>query len=274
MDILTLNNINFSYKNSKNESVFSLKKIDFSICAGEFVSILGSNGSGKSTLLKIIASIIKPQTGNYLINGKLKELYSNNQIAKTIAYVPQLFYSVYPFSVYEIVMMGRTPYLNRFGYEKDEDKHIVLETLKKVGISHLKNKGINEVSGGEAQRAFIARALVQKPKVILLDEPNSHLDIKNEIYIFKLLDELRISENLSIIIITHHLNLANMFSSRIVLMKNGEILFDGNPNIVLTKQNLVNTFSLSNDVLVKFNDFDKTINLIPNLSINNEYNAN
>lgn len=271
MDILTLNNINFSYKNSKNESVFSLKEIDFSICAGEFVSILGSNGSGKSTLLKLIASIMTPQSGKYLINGKLKEIYTNNQISKIIAYVPQLFYSVYPFSVYEIVMMGRTPYLNRFGYEKDEDKQIVLNTLEKVGIYHLRNKGIKEVSGGEAQRAFIARALVQKPKVILLDEPNSHLDIKNEIYIFKLLDELRISENLSIIIITHHLNLANMFSSRVILMKDGQIIHNGIPNYVLSKENLIRAFSLNNDVLVKFNDYDKTINLIPNmnLSMNN-----
>lgn len=266
MNILTLNNINFSYTNAKKESVFSLKNIDFSICAGEFVSILGSNGSGKSTLLKLIACIKKPNSGEYMISGKFKELYSNSEISKIIAYVPQLFYSVYPFSVYEIVMMGRTPYLNKFGYEKIEDKQIVLETLEKVGIYHLRNKGINEVSGGEAQRAFIARALVQKPKVILLDEPNSHLDIKNEIYIFKLLEELRIKEDLSIIIITHHLNLANMFSSRVVLMKNGTILLEGTPDIVLTKENLINTFSLNDEVAVKFNELDKTINLIPNMS--------
>lgn len=267
MNILTLNNINFSYTNSKNKSVFSLKEIDFSIGAGEFVSILGSNGSGKSTLLKLIACIIKPQSGEYNLNNKSIEYFTNNQISKTIAYVPQLFYSVYPFSVYEIVMMGRTPYLNRFGYEKDEDKQIVLDTLDKVGILHLMNKGINEVSGGEAQRAFIARALVQKPKVILLDEPNSHLDIKNEIYIFKLLEELRQTEDLSIIIITHHLNLANMYSSRIALMKSGKIILDGMPEVVLTKENLVKAFSLNDDVLVKFNESDKTINLIPNLTM-------
>ncbi|MFH0735823.1 MAG: ABC transporter ATP-binding protein [bacterium] len=263
MKILDIKNINFSYYSKKKEEVFSLSGINFSIIEKEFISILGANGSGKSTLLKIIAGILKQNEGTIFINEKDKKLYSINQLAKIIAYVPQLFFSVYPFSVYEIVMMGRTPYLNMFGYENKNDKEIVLEMLNKVGIYHLRNKGINEVSGGEAQRAYIARALVQKPKIILLDEPNSHLDIKNEIYLFGLLDSLRINENLSIVIITHHLNLANYYSTRVVLFKDGKIIMDGKPDSVLIDENLINTFSLDNSVQVKKNIKDKTINLLP-----------
>ncbi len=265
MNILELNNINFSYYSKNKEKLFSLSEVDFSIIEKEFISILGANGSGKSTLLKIIAGILKQNSGSILINGKKRNSFSINELAKIIAYVPQLFFSVYPFSVYEIVMMGRTPYLNLFGYEKKTDKEIVLEMLNKVGIYHLRNKGINEVSGGEAQRAYIARALVQKPKIILLDEPNSHLDIKNEIYLFGLLDNLRLNENLSVVIITHHLNLANYYSTRVVLFKDGKIINDGKPDSVLIDENLINVFSLDNSVSVKQNLNDKTINLLPSL---------
>src|SRR5690606_22832745 len=125
-----------------------------------------------------------------LFEGKDYKTFSRKELAKRISFVPQKYYSVYPFSIFEIVAMGRTPYLNLLGFEKDDDIKKINNVLDLVGISHLKNKSINSVSGGEAQRAFIARALVQEPDLILLDEPNAHLDLEHQISIFDLLKSL------------------------------------------------------------------------------------
>ncbi len=260
MNIISIKNINFNY-GKKND--FSLNNISLDIGNNEFISILGANGSGKSTLIKIAAGLIKPCSGTIkLYNNDLKN-YKRNEIAKLIAYVPQLYYSVYPYTVFEIVMMGRNPHLGVFGYENKEDIELVNDILEKVGIYNYRNKSINEISGGEAQRAYIARALVQNAKIILLDEPNSHLDIKNEISLFKLLASLREKDNISIAIITHHLNLANFYSDNILILKRGEVLSYGKPEKILTKQMIINCFELSEDVNVLLNSENNTINLMP-----------
>ena len=249
MSLIELQNINFSYSNNLPEYNFRLENINLVINSGEFITILGPNGSGKSTLLKIINGLLKPRSGKITFNGKPFSASSRKELARKIAFVPQNPYSIYPFSVYEIVMMGRTPYLNLWGFEKSEDKEKVNEALNIVGITHLKNKGVNEISGGEAQRTFIARALVQEPDVLLLDEPNSHLDLEHQIAIFNLLQKLNLERNLTLLMVSHDLNLAGCYGSRAVLMKAGKVFMDDNKENILTQENIKSVFKVNAKVL-------------------------
>lgn len=248
MNLIQVKNIDFSY--SKNpESTFFLNDISLSIKAGEFITILGPNGSGKSTLLKLLGGSLYPNNGDILLKEKSYSDFAPKELAKNIAFVPQFNYSVFPFSVNEIVMMGRTPYLNLLGYENKEDIEIVDEALEIVGISDLKNKGIHEISGGESQRAFIARALAQKPKIILLDEPSAHLDIKHQISIFNILKERNEQEGLTIVSVSHDLNLTGHYSHRTLLMQEGTVLFDDRTSNILTEENIKKVFDVKASVV-------------------------
>ncbi len=243
MSFLELSDLNFAYVDPKNTVTFRLKNINLSINKGEFITILGPNGSGKSTLLKIIAGLISPLEGSYSLAGKKISGYSDKERAGVIAYVPQKTISVFPFSVYEIVMMGRTPYLGFSGFESEGDIKAVDEALKTVEMYELRFKGINEISGGEAQRAFLARALAQEPELLLLDEANAHLDIHHQISIFDLIKKLNIDLNLTVISVSHDLNLAAQYGRRTLLMDDGKILLDDSPEAILTEQEYSQCFS-------------------------------
>ncbi|MCX6149254.1 MAG: ABC transporter ATP-binding protein [Ignavibacteriales bacterium] len=263
MSILSIENVYFNYgANEKDHSKFFLSDINLTFEKGEFVSLLGPNGSGKSTLFKIISGVLKTKKGRLVLDGKDYKLLSKKNLAKTIGFVPQASISVFPFSVYEIVMMGRTPYLNLVGYETDEDIAIVESALKLVEISHLKNQGINEVSGGEAQLAYIARAIVQEPEIILLDEPNAHLDIKHQISIFNLIKKLNKEKNLTVISVSHDLNLAGFYSDRIIFIKDGKIFKDASTNQILNKENIKSVFEVESFVSLHpdLNKLNITIN--------------
>ena len=257
MLLIKLNSVHFSYNRNRPNSGFSLNNINIGIEKGEFVTILGPNGSGKSTLLKIMSGLLLPKSGSIYLKNNAYSNYTHKELARIIAFVPQTTISIFPFSVYEIVMMGRTPYLNFTGYEKTEDRKIVDEALEVVGISHLKYKGINEVSGGEAQRAFIARALAQKPEIILLDEPNAHLDIKHQISIFNLLKRLNEDKKLTVVSVSHDLNLAGNYGKRTILMNRGEIFKDSDKFDVLTEENIKKIFDVQSRI-----NIDKKMNFI------------
>ncbi|MCU7494506.1 MAG: ABC transporter ATP-binding protein [Ignavibacteria bacterium] len=251
MPLLELKNICFSYNSSsKDEPDFQLHDIHLTINNGEFISVLGPNGSGKSTLMKVISGLLKYSQGTISLEGKDYRSISRKALARAVAFVPQSSLTIFPFSVYEIVMMGRTPYLNMFGYEKKEDCDLVNEAIEMVDIAHLKNKGINEVSGGEAQRAFIARAIVQQPRLILLDEPDSHLDIKHQLSIFNLIRSLNEKKGLTVVTVSHDLNLAGSYSSRVVLMKDGRIVEDDRTAKILTKENIFKVFEVNSDIVI------------------------
>lgn len=261
MSAIKLNNLSFAYSQQKNGEGFELSITGFAVPAGEFISILGPNGCGKSTLLRLIAGLLNPANGTIEVFGTRHGRDNINDYAKLISYVPQMSYSVFPFSVYEIVMMGRTPYLNMLGFEKEEDVKAVNEALSKLEIEHLAKKGINEISGGEAQRVFIARALAQDAKVILLDEPNSHLDIEHQIAIFELLKSINIEKEKTILTVSHDLNLVGIYSNRVVIMEKGSIVFDGDKKSILTKENIKNSFRVEADVI---NGIDNSLNVLIN----------
>lgn len=247
MSVIKLENIGFTYPRGDNVNP-ALRRIDLKIENGESITILGPNGSGKSTLLKIISGVLNPSEGKVYLDNKNYNGYSRKELAQKIAYVSQNNFSIFPFSVFEIVMMGRSPYMGMLGYENESDAAKVNEALDTVEISNLKNKGINEISGGEAQRAFIARALVQEPEVILLDEPNAHLDIKHQISIFNLIRNLNTEKNITVVTVSHDLNLAGHFSKRAILMKNGSLYADDKVENILTEKNIKDVFGVNSSV--------------------------
>lgn len=263
MPIINLNNVSFSYLNGNTP--FNFENINITVGKGDFLTIMGPNGSGKSTLLNLISGIYLPETGEITLENIPLNRFTKKQIARKIAFVPQTTYSAFPFSVYEIVMMGRTPYLNLFGLENNDDHNKVIEALRIMEIENLKNKGINEVSGGEAQRAFIARALAQDTEIILLDEPNAHLDLQHQLSIFNLLCRLNLEKNLTIIMVSHDLILSGFYSTRTILMREGKIFKDGLTREVLNEENIQQTFGVN--ASVKYSEkFDNVI-----ISINPEH---
>jgi len=243
-DLFLLENVEFTYPGSN----FSLKEINLKISKGEFITILGPNGSGKTTLLKLLSSAEKPTAGKILLKGRLLIDYSRNNLAKIISIVTQFNNITFPVSVFDFVSLGRSPHLNYLGYQNSRDVKIVNESLEKVELLKIANWPITKISGGEFQRALIARALAQEPEIILLDEATAHLDIKHQIEIFKLLENLNNDDRLTIIFVSHNLNLPEFFSKRFLLISNGKIFKDGSPDVAFTPANLKEIFDV--DLLI------------------------
>lgn len=227
MNSISAKNI-FFYFNKYSRKIFCLNDISFDVSERDFISILGPNGSGKTTLVKILVQLIKQKKGELFLYNQNFNKFPIKEFYKNVSFVPQSFNCIFPFTVFEIILMGRTPYFNKLGFENEKDIKIVLEIMEQLEITPLKDKSINEISGGELQRVIIARAIVQETNILILDEPNSHLDIKHQIFIFDLLKELN-NKGKTIIIISHDLTLSMIYSNRIIYLKGGNILFDGIP---------------------------------------------
>lgn len=210
-----------------------LKGLTFSIDPGDFIGIIGPNGSGKSTLLRTATKVLKPFKGEiYLEKEKLKDV-SLKEMARLVAVVPQDTLFMFPFKVLDVVLMGRIPYISRLGFESREDLKIAFEALEYVDAIHLRDRFIDELSGGERQRVIIARALAQKPRILFLDEPTTHLDISHQIEIFSLLKNLNRESGLTVVAILHDLNLASLYCDELILLSEGKIRKHGTPNEVL-----------------------------------------
>jgi iron complex transport system ATP-binding protein len=222
-----------------------LKNINLSIDKGDFISIIGPNGSGKSTLLRNISSVLKPTKGIIKIDGKELKNYNTKELARKLAFVPQDTSIVYDFSVFDIVLMGRSPYLGRFEREKKKDFEITKEALIMTDTFQFQDRSITEISGGERQRVIVARALAQEPEILLLDEPTSHLDINHQIEILHLLKRLNKEKGMTIIVVIHDINLASRFSNKVILMKSGQILSKGTPEQVITKENIKEAYGIN-----------------------------
>ncbi len=194
-----------------------LRDVSFDVPSGDFLSLLGPNGSGKSTLLKLLNRILLPEEGTILLGDRPLNTLRRSEIARTVAYVPQDGLWVFPFTVLEVVLMGRSPFIGRFGFEGANDIELAHAVMNLVDIDHLAMKPITALSGGERQRVLIARALCQRPRILLLDEPNAHLDIAHQIDIFQILRREH-EKGLTILSVSHDLNLAATFSRRIMLL--------------------------------------------------------
>ncbi len=215
-----------------------LNGVEFIVERGGLLGILGPNGSGKTTLLKAISRTLKPHLGRVLLDDQ--DIYRINsiEVARQMAVVPQESHFDFPFTAREIVMMGRTPHLGRFQSESRHDWRVVEQALAFTNSSHLAERRITELSGGEKQRIAIARALAQEPEVLLLDEPTAFLDINHQTEILTIIRRLNKDYNLTVIMVLHDLNLASEYCDQIILLEEGQIYALGSPEEIITSTNI------------------------------------
>jgi len=215
-----------------------LRDISFQVGKGEFVGLIGPNGSGKTTLLKILYRLLSPQEGEILFEGVPLKKMNRRDIAKRIAVVAQEAYSLFPFKVMEIVLMGRSPYLGHLMFERERDLEIARKAMEWTEVLPIFERSMDELSGGERKRVFIARALAQEPEVILLDEPTANLDIHHQIEFLNLILTLNRERGLTIIMASHDLNITSEFCDRLILVHRGGIYKTGIPEEVVTQENI------------------------------------
>ena len=249
---------------------FVLKNLSLCIQRGDFFIIIGPNGSGKTTLMKAIAGLLKPKQGNLKILGLPIESYSRKILAKTVAFVPQMTTLDFPFTVTEVVLMGRSPHLGILGLEHEKDLEIAHQAISFTGVEHLADRKIDQLSGGEKQRVFIARAICQEPQIILLDEPTASLDLAHQIRTMDLMEQLKKEKKITVVMVSHDVNLAAMYSEKLLLLKDGEIASLGFPKEVLTYQKLEEVYGCK--LLVDKSDIGNfpRITLIPRKFINSD----
>ncbi|HOP09722.1 MAG TPA: heme ABC transporter ATP-binding protein, partial [Candidatus Methanofastidiosa archaeon] len=253
---LSIDDIRFGYNDKE-----ILNKIGFTSHHGEMLALLGPNGSGKTTLLKLLSKILCPESGVIRLGETDINEIPQKELAKEMAVIPQSFDTTFSFTAYEIVMMGRTPYVPRFGSEKENDFDVVERAMKRTDTWHLKDSLFFNLSGGEKQRVIIARALAQEPHILLLDEPTSSLDINHQLEILSTVRSLVKEENMLVIAAFHDLNMAAKYFDRIVLLHKGSIFAQGTPEEVLTEDNIREVYGV--DTIVKRNPLTDTLYVLP-----------
>ena len=231
--MIEVNAISFRYHKD-----WVLQDISFRVEKGEFVGVIGPNGSGKTTLLKILYRLLTPQKGEILFNLAPMKRMDRADIAKRIAVVAQETQLLFPFSVLETVLMGRSPYLGHLTFEGQKDLEISKKAMEWTKILPFSERPMDELSGGERKRVFIARALAQEPEVILLDEPTANLDIHHQIDFLDLILTLNRERGLTIFMASHDMNIASEFCDRLILLQGGRIFKMGSPGEVITKENI------------------------------------
>ncbi len=214
----------------------ALQNVSFDVQPGEVLSIVGPNGSGKSTLIKCIAQIMKPTSGCIYVDGRDVSKIDLNEVAKLIGYVPQNFHYLFYSTVMETVLLGRKPHIKWRIAQSDLD--IVQNSLDDMNISDKADKFMDELSGGEKQKVYIARTLAQQPQLYLLDEPTSNLDLKHQIEVLEITKRLTKSQGASMIVALHDLNLAMKYSDKVAMLEKGKLYAYGKPEDVLTVDNI------------------------------------
>jgi len=202
---------------------------DLALRDGEIVAIVGPNGAGKSTLLRVLAGLIAPRAGSVSLDGRDVRTFDRRALARRVAVVPQVFETLFPFTVREIVMLGRTARLPLLGRRSPDDVAAVQRALTVFGIADLAERRIDEISGGERQRAVLAMALAQGGDVLLLDEPTAHLDPAHQLTTLALLRDLARARGLAIVAALHDLNLAATVATRVVVLERGVVVADAPP---------------------------------------------
>ena len=220
----------------------------FDMDAGEFMCIIGANGCGKTTLLKTILGLLPPMGGAAFLQGRDIAAMSDRDRAKEIAYIPQAHTPPFPFSVADVVLMGRTPHIGRFSSVAHEDKRIVWEALETLGIENLADRTYTKLSGGQRQLVLIARALAQQPKLIVMDEPTASLDFGNQQTVLSRMRELS-SAGVSVLMVTHDPHHAIYCADSVVVIDAGHVVEKGSPEEVITKSRLEEVYSTPLDIL-------------------------
>ncbi len=249
---LKVKDVEFSYG-----SVHVLKDVCIELSKSEILGVVGPNGAGKSTLIRCIDRILKPQRGSILLDGRdIKEMHLM-ELARRMGYIPQSTSQIFPATVFDTVLMGRRPHLGWRSSEKDTE--MVLEMLQMLNIEEFAMRDINELSGGQQQKVFIARALTQEPEILLLDEPTSNLDIRHQLEVMDIIKDIVREKQISAIMAIHDLNLASRYAGRIIMMNGGKIFAAGNPASVLTPENIKHVYGVE----VEVNNHDERPYIVP-----------
>jgi cobalamin transport system ATP-binding protein len=234
--------------------------VSLTLGAGEMLGVIGPNGSGKSTLLRLLSGVLRPERGEVRVLGRPLSEFSQRDIGRTIAVVPQDTVIEFPFSVTEVVLMGRAPHLGGFAFEGDRDLEVARAAMRRTGVLELADRSIHELSGGERQRVILARALAQEAPLLLLDEPGAFLDIRHEVEIYDLLRDLQ-QEGRTIVSVLHDLNLAALYCDRVMLLKSGRVVKTGPPDQVITYALLTEVYET--EVYVDVNAVTGAVNVLP-----------
>ncbi len=225
-----------------------LDEISFTIISGQIVAILGKNGAGKTTLIKCLNRVQAPQNGKVEICSKDISRQSLIELSKSVSYVPQSVRASFPMDVFDVLLLGRRPHISWM--TSSEDLEAVSETLRKFGLEDLAFRRFDRLSGGERQRVIIAKAVVQNPRVYLLDEPTSDLDLQHQLLVMEAVTDIvrNSGGSKSVIFAIHDINIAARFSDRVILLHEGRILADGTPSEVITRSNIATVFGVDSEI--------------------------
>lgn len=224
-----------------------LKNVGLELPTNKMITFIGPNGAGKSTLISVICRLMKKDSGSIIIDGKPIEKWDSIALAKQISILSQSNHMNVRLTVKDLVSFGRYPHSR--GKQTHEDKKIIDDAINYMGISHLQNRFLDELSGGERQMAFIAMTIAQDAKYIVLDEPLNNLDMNHSVKIMKILKELVEKKGKTVLIVIHDINFVTNYADYIVAMKNGEILYHGDAHDVIVKSKLKDIYDLDIDVL-------------------------
>lgn len=240
MGLLSWQQVSFAY-----DGRFEINQVDFDLKPGDFTLLFGPNGAGKTTLFKLGCGFLKPAHGQISLDGKAIETWKQMDIAKKVAYLEQEVQYIFPFTVEEVVLLGRFPHTAHQFWDRKEDLEIVAWAMEMTGTLRFAKRSIFQLSGGERRKVEIARALCQQPELLLLDEPTPFLDVKQKIDFFEILARMNQKEGIAIGLISHEISLAKPFVKKAVFMRDGRVLETGAPDQMLTDSRVRKLFGLT-----------------------------
>ncbi len=227
----------------------ALKNVSFNLPTGQILAVIGPNGAGKSTLIRTLSGGLRPQSGCMQLDGQDLTRFSIGERARHIAVVPQAAQLPPAFTAWEMVLLGRTPYLNWLGQTSAKDQELARRAMSRTDTLELVDRLVGELSGGEQQRLMLARALTQSAPLLLMDEPTAHLDLQYQLNLLQLIRSLVQQDGLTVLIVMHDLNLVARFADRVILLLNGELKAEGDPQTVLTSEILSRAYRVPLNVL-------------------------
>ena len=253
-DLLSIRDLSIQFGGFK-----ALDGIDLDVGSGKLVGLIGPNGCGKSTMMRCISRIYHPTTGTILVDGKDVSQLKPVEVAKLVASVPAEMGSTFNMSVMDMVVLGRYPFVDRLWWETPEDERITREALKTFGLDRIRNRQLSLCSSGERQRALIAKAYVQEPKLMLVDEPTAHLDMKYKLQVMEYLRSMA-RKDMSILVAEHDISLMARYCDVCIIMKQGRIVTIGDPKVVITEDLIRDVYEVDSRVGL---DADGEIYVLP-----------
>lgn len=238
--ILTATGLAFAYQ----PGAPVLRGLGMRATEGELLCILGPNGSGKTTLLKCLLGRLKPTSGEVMLAGEPLRRHRTAELARVLSYVAQDTQPAFAFTVRQVVTMGRTPHMGPLGLPGDLDRRVVNAAMAMTATTEFADRNVDSLSGGERQRVMIARALAQQPRLMLLDEPTSSLDVRHQLEIYRLMAKLAHEWGMAVVCVSHDVNLAGRFADRLILLRDGVTMADGPPAEVMTEQTLARVYDV------------------------------